>query len=299
MVLYYAMGGGLGHLTRARAVLHTLALGPAMLLTASPFARDPRVHGPHDVVLAPPALAFQPARYHAWLRTLFARLRPRQLVLDAFPAGLRGEFCHVPVPPGVEVLHVARRLRWDTYARRLTVSCPRLHRAWVLEPLPAAQTAFLRAHADAVTPLTLTDPPALLGDALSDRLGELRRRQPLWLIVHAGSEGETHALLDDARRQARTASPAPHLVLVAPHRPAALASDVTHLDVYPAALLFPLADRLFTAGGFNTMRQAAPYRARHHARPFPRRFDDQRARVLRADTRWAPAEGTAGGPEQT
>jgi hypothetical protein len=46
VILYYALGGGLGHLTRARKVLAALRLSDdAVLLTASRFARDPRVTG--------------------------------------------------------------------------------------------------------------------------------------------------------------------------------------------------------------------------------------------------------------
>jgi len=45
VIVYYAIGGGLGHLVRARAVLHTLGVADAVLVTASPFAKDARVTG--------------------------------------------------------------------------------------------------------------------------------------------------------------------------------------------------------------------------------------------------------------
>jgi len=37
----------------------------------------------------------------------------------------------------------------------------------------------------------------------------------------------------------------------------------------------PIADRIITACGFNSMRQTAPYRHKHHFLPFLRRLDDQ------------------------
>ena len=54
MILYYALGGGLGHLVRARAVLYTLGVAErAVLVTASPFAADARVVGGLPVVRVP------------------------------------------------------------------------------------------------------------------------------------------------------------------------------------------------------------------------------------------------------
>src|SRR5262249_19727152 len=44
VILYSALGGGLGHLARARKVLAALGLA-ATILTASPFAGDARVVG--------------------------------------------------------------------------------------------------------------------------------------------------------------------------------------------------------------------------------------------------------------
>ena len=47
MILYYAMGGGLGHLVRARAVVYTLGIErDTVLLSSSVGAADPRVTGP-------------------------------------------------------------------------------------------------------------------------------------------------------------------------------------------------------------------------------------------------------------
>ena len=58
---------------------------------------------------------------------------------------------------------------------------------------------------------------------------------------------------------------------------------VLHLDAYPAHPLFSIADRLFSGGGFNIMRQAQALGDRHRAFPFSRRFDDQLARVAARD----------------
>ena len=70
MLVYYALGGGLGHLVRARAFLHTLGLETeATLFTSSRFADDHRVTGGLPVVRVPDSLNGDRAGLRA-LRTL-------------------------------------------------------------------------------------------------------------------------------------------------------------------------------------------------------------------------------------
>src|SRR5262245_49672099 len=100
MIVCYANGGGLGHLTRIRAYLHTRAPGaPATILTGSRFAADARVTGRAAVLSAPPGL--ESAALGEWISAALASLGASELVVDAFPAGLRGELTARTVPSGV------------------------------------------------------------------------------------------------------------------------------------------------------------------------------------------------------
>ncbi len=262
MILYYAIGGGLGHLVRARAVLHTLGLGEdAALLTASPFADDPRVVSSAPVIRVPGELDRDRARLRRWLRDLVAAERPERLILDAFPAGVLGELGGLDLP----VDHVARLLRWPKYARRLDGPLPRIETTYVVEPLHADHGAALAASSERMASLRLVDPPA---PARDDAAGAA-------LVVHSGPDQELDALVALARSTG-------HRVLVA--RPGG------DLDVHPAAALFADAAAIVTGSGFNAMRQAAPYRERHRFIPFPRPLDDQRARAqlaLAGGSAWA------------
>ncbi len=280
MILYYALGGGLGHLTRARAVVHTLGLTePVAVLTASPYAADPRVTAGMQVIPVPPALERDRHAYRAWLRRLITQVAPTAIYLDAFPAGIQGELCGDLFSPNLPVYHLARLLRWPHYACALQDTPPTLTVTYQLEPLDPAHAAFLQNYSNAVLPLALVDPPV---PALTPDIARLRTPDRLlWLIIHAGTADETAELLAYAALLARYAQVRPQLLLVAPQRPTGLPADVLHLTYYPASALFPLADAIITGGGFNTMRQAAPYAHRQHALPFPRHFDDQFARVAR------------------
>jgi hypothetical protein len=267
MIVCYANGGGLGHLTRIRAYLHTLAPdAPVTILTGSPFAADPRVTGGHPVRSAPAGLGRDGLT--RWVAATLAELNPAELVVDAFPAGLRGEL--TALPAGIRAVHLARLLRWDAYAELLPPEPPRFARTYLVEPVTAAHEAYLRSVSGAVTPLELAEPPAPRSAAVDG-----------WLVVHSGPEAEIVELVEYAREMAGLEGVRPRLTLVSPSRPDGLPPGVAHLDVYPAWPLFSSAERIITAAGCNVVRQLARRPERHRMMPFPRRFDDQFARAAR------------------
>ncbi|MFI0409959.1 hypothetical protein [Actinomadura sp. 3N508] len=250
MIACYAAGDGLGHLTRLRSVLHTLGLdGPVTVVTASPYAADPRVTGGWRIVSS--------------LDVADAD----EVIIDAFPAGLKGDLARIP--PGPRVTHLARLLRWDAYQPLLPAVPPRFDRTFVLEPLAPAHAAYLDTVSEQVTPLTLTDPPSEPLDVYG------------WLIVHSGPDAETLELVAYARDTAVVEGVRPPMTLVSPHKPDGLPPGVAYLDAYPAGLPGPNVERIVTAAGFNAVRQFAPWRGIHRVLPFPRSFDDQFARAAR------------------
>jgi hypothetical protein len=280
MIVCYAQGGGLGHLTRIRAflhttlrtTLHTTGCGERVtILTGSPFAADARVVGGHEIVSAPPGLDRD--GISRWIGTVLADLAPRELLIDAFPAGLYGELHCGVVPAGTRVTHLARLLRWDAYRPLLPAAPPRFDRTWAVEPLAPAHQAYLRSVSSALAPLELAEPPAE-PPAAAQALAPGG-----WLIVHTGPATEVLDLVEYARESAAAENARPRFTLVSPCRPAGLPAGVAHLDVYPAWPLFPAAERIITAAGCNAVRQLAPWRSRHRMIPFPRRFDDQFARA--------------------
>ncbi|BCJ47192.1 hypothetical protein GCM10010168_72190 [Actinoplanes ianthinogenes] len=272
MIVCYARGGGLGHLTRIRAYLHTVHDDePATILTDSGFAGDPRVLGPHRVL--PPAA--------------LPSLKPSVLVVDAFPFGIDGELVAMPraqlaayplavrtaLARAVRTVHLARLLRWDAYRSLLPAEPIEFDQTWILEDLHPAHAAHLARTSVACDRLSLSDPPSDSDSSAADGV---------WLIAHAGPPSEIHDLLAYARECAELERCRPRLMLAAPGRPAGLPGDVEHTDRYPVWPLFAGADRVITAAGFNAVRQMAPWRDKHRMLPFPRRWDDQFTRASRA-----------------
>jgi hypothetical protein len=279
MIVCYAQGGGLGHLTRVRAFLHTVHPdAPATIISASRFTPDPRVCDRHRV-LCPPT-GSSPTDLSAWITATLDALPPHELVVDAFPRGIGGELSAAVLSHRTRgVTHLARLLRWDVYRSvgpGRTMSPLRFDRTWTLEPLTPDHRTYLESVSAEVEPLDLTDPPP------RDDPDPDRTARGAWLVVHSGPESETGELLGYAQDCATAEGIRPRLVLVAPDHPGQLPAGVQYLDAVPAWPLFARAARVITAAGFNAVRQLRPWRSRHRMVPFPRRFDDQFARAARA-----------------
>jgi len=272
MIVCYAAGGGLGHLTRIRAFLHMMRPGrEAVILTSSSHARDPRVVGPHRAIGPPPGA--DPA---AWYVSTLRDLAPAELIVDAFPGGLHGELTPASVPASVRTrTHLARLLRWTRYRAVAVGPLPRYDHTWCVEPLTDDHHADLAAVSDAMAPLDLVDPPTtdvpVLDPVYTDGA---------WLVVHSGPAAEVAELVGYAEETAALEGVLPRLVVVSP--PEVAPGGVYRVDAYPAWPLFPHASRIISAAGCNIVRQTAPWRDRHRMLPFPRLFDDQYTRAARA-----------------
>jgi hypothetical protein len=271
MILYYAVGGGLGHLVRGRRVLEALRLShEAAIVTASPHARDVRIAGSVEVIELPLSLERDAASHRSWLHELIGRRGCRRVIADAFPAGIQGELCDAPVP----VDYVARLLKWDVYRSAVAGDPPQLGTTWVVEELTPEHAEFVRARSARVVPLELQS-------AIHEADERSAGAAAFWLIVHSGPEQEVAELVEYAVELRAVASEPPDRVLVATRCPVDLPPGFAHVDVYPAARLFASAARIISAAGFNVMRETHAWRHKHDVVPFARAFDDQYLRAAR------------------
>ncbi|HEX7150034.1 MAG TPA: hypothetical protein VF618_01005 [Thermoanaerobaculia bacterium] len=257
MILYYAIGGGLGHVTRARRVLTALGLEGTIATSSDDAAR---VAGPFPVLRIPRSLEGDRNAHRAWL----ASQPCSRLIVDTFPCGLQGELADVTVP----VDYVARLLRWEEYRRAVPYDLPRFDTMYVVEPITHTVESQHVVHLD----LTADAPePASREDAY-------------WLIVHSGPANEVEELIAytrDLQTVERDRTP----VLVATATEPALPPNFHRVEAFPATPLFAEATRIISAAGFNVMLETERWRTKHHVLPFPRRFDDQFARAARRGER--------------
>lgn len=283
MILYYAMGGGLGHLTRARAVLHTLGIeNDSTILTASQFAPDERVTGNIPVIRVDKQFENDPLLFKNYLKTLFTELEIETLYIDSFPFGIIGEFCDFEFGGDIEINYIARLLKWNNYSIPFQTSRIFFNKTFILEPLEKAHQKFIDESSAEKAEIILDYPVQSLSGVDETKFQRiLNDVKPFWLIVHAGNYDEILELVSFAQEMREIEKAAVNLILISPDSFTFQIKHLFHFDLYPAANLFGHAARIFTACGFNAMRQTENFREKHFFIPFERRFDDQFARAKR------------------
>jgi hypothetical protein len=279
MIFYYAIGGGLGHVTRAQRVLAALGLtDSATILASAASASDiSRIEIPH-------ALERHPAAHREWLRDSIQR--DDRLIVDTFPGGIQGELCGLDL----RMDFVARLLRWDEYRRVVSDVLPHFETTWIVEDLVEEELTFVRVNSERVERLCLAASDVgqtLLSVRTGTSVDSARTDKSVcptaayWLVVHSGPAEEVAELVAYAATLRDLASDKPSRVLVASRCDVDLPTGFEVIDAYPASPLFADAARIVSAAGFNVMLETEPWRDKHVVVPFPRRFDDQFARAAR------------------
>ncbi|MBN8730507.1 MAG: hypothetical protein J0L64_08210 [Acidobacteria bacterium] len=272
-VLYFAPGSGLGHLTRALAVcLELRELGvEAEIATNSPFAQ------PLARLARIRVTQIANDQWSAAAPRLLAERAPRAAVVDTFPNGLRGEWLQ---RPDVPLIHMARRLRLENYAQFATDGA-----AWrgfaltvAIEALAPEHEALLSPPVHALRGL-IRLAPGRIGGAGPERLLQLLDNGAA-LVVHGGPREEVAQLVANAR--ARSSA---EVAAITPWQ----LDGVACFDYFPAANVLARASHIFTGGGYNSIADTMELRPRHTALAFPRRFDDQAARLAAVGTADADA----------
>jgi hypothetical protein len=276
-VLYYALGGGLGHLTRALAVRRAWARTVGLPFVILTNCRAPLPEP--AVVLDLSGDEPDPAGLARLVEALLAELAPQVLVVDAFPAGVLGELPAVLARAACARVALLRLLRPEWVERwRLPALLPRFDLRLALEagaPDPAAERVAAPLIRDAADLL----PPEAARAALGCVLG-----RPVVCAVAGGmSAGEvgllrlTQRLGEELGAQVRLVSPAPRF-------------DGSWVCHYPLLEWLAGVDLLVGGAGFNLVHEARATGTPAIWAPQRRLYDDQALRVTGERFARSPAE---------
>ncbi|HNR89239.1 MAG TPA: hypothetical protein PKM65_12935 [Spirochaetota bacterium] len=268
-VLFYAAGGGLGHLARTFAIAAALPTPPlpARILCTSDLAHLARDAAPAPLDRPDDAVLASRTRYWRYVTDYLDEHDVRMIVLDAFPWGIVGEWA--VLGRMIPRVLVARSLRWDAYRSRAAADAdaPVPRAALALEPLAPDYRRMLAEWGELTD---LPDPilPANTAHHDQSRPAPLQERM---LAIHSGNAAEQEELLQFARHSCLDAG-----------RP-----DMPVDTLFPDRHTFPATGLMrtyrFIAAGCGYNMAAAARRAlpgqEFFLHPFERRFDDQRARL--------------------
>lgn len=266
MKLFYVMGGGSGHLTRVSTFIHQFNIREFRILTNNPLAE--KLFQPNQII----AITGQDQRQIIQqVQLKLNELKFEALYVDAFPVGLYGElydFSHQ------EVIYLARRLRWHEYSKLVNQPTIQFHQTYCFEELEEDHKRFIEQTSKAVTPITLRYPTP---DETKIPASQIPQGKPIWLIVHSFIQEEVEALVAYAKEMAKIEDKNPAFVVLTDQ--SICDPEVSCYNFYPASHWFPIAQRIFAGGGFNTVNQAIMFKEKLKFIPFPRKYDDQAWRI--------------------
>ncbi|MFH1747792.1 MAG: hypothetical protein ABIG44_12220 [Planctomycetota bacterium] len=277
--LIYALGGGLGHLTRAISLgrgagqqRHTVHI-----LCNSPFAADlpleDELPAGSAVTRIDPHLGR--AEVAGQISEIVTKGDYDALVVDTFPRGLGGEL--PPLLPGIKCpkILVHRDLN-PQYVRDFDVSTAVKHFDRLLVPgEPAA--CDQHTHAVVTAPWLIRDHDELLDTDSARRVLQAPATGHLVVVLGSGRLEEVGLMADIATRLERKLEGRASVRFIAPRLAGSTA--IQHTNLWPLLPAVRAIDLLVGAGGYNTVNEAHVTHTPLLAFAHERLYDRQTARL--------------------
>ncbi len=271
MILYYAMGGGLGHISRSLSILNRSPwlVARTRLMASSALAGLAVGASPCPVDHVAGETITSKRKYAAFLSGYLKRHRVRLLIVDTFPSGIVGEWGWIGLT--VPMILVARHVKWKEYAGKTGgVAGVAPAHTLAIEPLDEEQETTLENRGE----VTQMDSPIMMRqpDSGVPKSGVL--------VVHSGPAEELAELKKIAHERAGGAEA---VEVISPGR-----------GVYPAEPCIRGYSTVISGAGYNmsALASQAEPGVTHVLHPFERRFDDQRLRARRVgEGMWSRSSG--------
>jgi hypothetical protein len=272
MKLYYAFGGGLGHLCRAHALINSIGSSPEDFIVLSNSNHTELIFDQSQIIFIPQEYYQKPIELKKTIQSIISENNITEFYIDSFPYGLIGELEGIEIQD-VNLFYVARILNWENYLPLMGQSKFYFNKTIVIEDLPAEQNEFIRQNSKAVIKIELIYPETKLSENAKELINSFKK--PLWLIVHSEPIYELKILYQHALEIAEIENKNPEFVIISQTTEKLNLDNVKQINYFPASDFFPFAEKIFTACGFNSMHQSMLYSEKHHYIPFARKFDNQ------------------------
>lgn len=253
-------------MTRVKAFINTYQIENFKIFTSNALVFQ--IFALRDIVFVPYSKRGQKVKITNALNDI--AIDAHEIFIDCFPLGILGELEGL-YTRGIPVHYISRRLRWDRYYPLIGNTEISIQCTYTLEPLEQPHWEFVHKRSTIMKEIELQYPAPNLS-AVQKIAGTMPT--PIWLVVHAFDPQEVIELTAYAEEAASIEGRKPNFIVLSDQK-ASASSRWTMLRYSPAVDWFPFAERIFSACGFNTMMQMLPYKEKHVAVPFPRKYDDQ------------------------
>lgn len=267
MIAFYALGGGWGHFTRVHSFIRQSGVeGPKKIIVANPKAAT--YFNADELIVVPEYAQSDATALRSFLLDVARSNDIESWYIDTFPAGILGEL-EPDIFQGAEVNFLARRLIWDHYGPLIKSPIP-FECVYRFEELESNHQIYLERYSASIVPFDM-DVDAIVGENTHPLV---QSEQPVWLVVHSSVAAELALLIDHALDFAQLSSQHPKMVILSDLNVSVPAGCHMLLGENPR-LWYGLAQRIFSAAGFNTWYELRDYREKHICLPLKRKYDDQ------------------------
>jgi len=277
MKLYYAFGGGLGHISRANAIINTLGLELDDFIFISNSKHASLVFEKNKIIHIPQEFYQKPIELQKTIQSIISDNNITELYIDSFPYGIIGELDCLK-SGSICLFYIARILNWEKYSPLVGQQKLYFEKTFIVEDLPDEQAEFVNQNSKAVLDLKLIYPGKLITENAIGIINSFKK--PPWLIVHSEPFDELIILYQHALEISELERLEPEFLVISQVDEMLNYDKVRQISYFPATDFFPFAEKIFTACGFNSMHQTAPFFYKHHFIPFARKFDNQFLRAI-------------------
>lgn len=270
MHVFYAQGGGLGHLARVDRIIKTLEIPKRDVIIITPSVFTNYFKEYQFVRL------LWKEHHYDWAKKIeqvISKYAVTHFYVDTFPFGLKGELNLVySTFPKLTYIYISRVLKWDFYLESVAQNVPiTFQETIILESLYDEHLYWLRLHSKSVTTLALNfesvTPIALINS-------------PYVLIVHSGGKDDVLKICNRAIEDYKNHLDTRIVVFTQVDIQIENENVLVNRDVYPVSQYFEHAQKIYTAGGFNSVQELKQYKEKHVIITLDKLYDDQEFRLL-------------------
>ena len=226
MIVYYAMGGGLGHLNRARKVLSKLNLtGPIKIITACKYA-NLIFNEEHIFQVQGNAGHYLTGSLD---ETHNIMTQASHFITDCFPFGILAELDFNYLNKDATRIHITRAMDWRKYRDKIKIFNKIYCHTYYVEEIEKEHFSDLNRLSSKIDYLEIDFSP-------KERLRMSSRNYSL--IVHSGPEEEIIQLCEYAIEITKLKNIQSDFFLISPLRVASLPSRIKQVNCYPASSYF-------------------------------------------------------------
>lgn len=269
MELYYAVGGGLGHISRCLKFIQQnhFAENEIIVVGSSQYFSE-QITNCRVIDISNRNIQ----NTKKIIADIMKRHSISHLYVDTFPFGLFGEL-H-PILNRVSATYIARILKPAYFNMHMNKCRMMFKETLKIEKLPEAQISVINSISKKSVNIQFQN--VIKPKALPDS------ERKKWLVVHSGPAEECELLCRYAHENAKARKEHIQLYLITQCKFNFTGAII--FNEFPAECYFDDADMIITACGYNCMLETINYAHKHLYLPFERKYDDQffRAKLRKA-----------------